>query len=46
MIHRWISIPQLTGQIITLTKNSLRVPQVAMQKVIAESFGVAEQDRC
>jgi hypothetical protein len=44
MILRWISIPQLTGQIITLTKNSLRVPNDAIQEVIAESFGVAEQD--
>jgi len=44
MFHLWISIPQLTGQMITLTKNTLRVPQNAMRKVIAESFGVAEQD--
>jgi hypothetical protein len=32
MIHHWISIPQLTGQIITLTINSLCVPKDAIQK--------------
>jgi hypothetical protein len=44
MIHHWISIPQLTGQIIGLTINSLCVPKEAIQKVIEESFEVAEHD--
>jgi hypothetical protein len=44
MIQRWISIPQLTGRIITQIRFSLRVPKEAIAKVVASSRGVGKQD--
>jgi hypothetical protein len=44
VIQRWISIPQLAGRIVNQIRLSLRVPEDAIDTVIAESSGVARQD--
>jgi len=44
VIYRWISIPQLAGQIVAQIRFSLHVPQDAIPAVIASSSGVTEQD--
>ena len=44
VIHGWISIPQLAGQIVAQIRFSLRVPQAAIAEVIGNSEGVHEQD--
>jgi hypothetical protein len=44
VIYRWISIPQLAGQIVAQIRFALHVPQSAIAAVIASSPGVAEQD--
>ena len=44
LIYRWISIPELAGQIVAQIRFSLRVPQDAIAAVIANSTGVVEQD--
>ena len=44
VIQRWISIPQLSGQIIAQIRYSLRVPEDVIADVIASSTGVLEQD--
>lgn len=44
VIQRWISIPQLSGQIIAQIRYSLRVPEDAIADVIASSTGVLQQD--
>jgi hypothetical protein len=44
LIYRWISIPQLAGQIVAQIRFSLHVPQDAVAAVIASSDGVVEQD--
>ena len=44
LIYRWISIPQLAGEIVAQIRFSLRVPQEAVAAVIANSVGVTEQD--
>ena len=44
LIYRWISIPQLAGQIVAQIRFSLKVPPDAIAAVVAGSVGVAEQD--
>jgi hypothetical protein len=44
LIYRWISIPQLAGQIVAQIRYSLHIPQEAIAAVIASSVGVGEQD--
>ena len=44
VIQRWISIPQLAGEIVAQIGFSLRVPKDAVADVIAESKGLVEQD--
>jgi hypothetical protein len=44
VIQRWISIPELTGQIIAQIRFSLRVPGDAIADVISSVKGVVEQD--
>ena len=44
LVYRWISIPQLAGQIVAQIRFSLKVPPGAITAVVANSVGVAEQD--
>jgi hypothetical protein len=44
VIYRWISIPQLAGQIVAQLRFSLHVPPDAVAAVVAGSAGVMEQD--